>query len=628
MAASEANPAAPLGTTGKLFVCSGPDTGSTLSIGKDQLTFGRSDDCDVRVKDNRASSTHARIDRLDGRHRLIDLGSTNGTFVNNRRIEEVQLRPGDIIQIGETLFEFSQEAAAQTAEPETIENSRALYFPSQYGAAPADPGPAQSPYGYIPAPAGAPTTSPAIETGEGEGPPIDWGALIKRWVRIGKMYIPYWWVGVLGIIAGAAYGIITFNLEPPPKTARFTIQLLSKANNALGQGGYDQAQVFFQEAEQNFLSRRLVRQTLIDLGNKPEEISPAFVEVIRKVLLEFKPLGQNRTNTYTGSFTSDNEQYTIDFLNTHLANYLDSEIEKALNEELAEEAFFTRESEEARRELEQAEEALLQFKAKNLAVLPAQAKNVYSKLFDLRQRLRDLDSQIEQKRLELGIQRRQLKQVNKYDVGSTSKNNPYAAEVAKSETELASARASGLGPNHPKVKNLEEKLSRLRTLAESRGDSTSAVTSRLNPIYAATEARILQAESQLALAQQEKELVQKQIEESSGTASRLPEQEKKYAELVDRAKSSKKELMLMTEKLKIAKQQVELERATAAAKYDLINPPEIMFVDEKALLQKSATMGAGGGLAVSLLLITLWMLIRTKALTLEMLFTIPRVGRA
>ena len=74
------------------------------------LTIGRDDACDIVVGDDAfISGRHARIEvRPDGAW-LVDLRSTNGTFLNGTRIaEERLLRKGDRIQVGSTVLETRQ----------------------------------------------------------------------------------------------------------------------------------------------------------------------------------------------------------------------------------------------------------------------------------------------------------------------------------------------------------------------------------------------------------------------------------------------------------------------------------------------------------------------------------------
>ena len=66
------------------------------------IRIGRAPECELVIKDSKASRRHARLHARDGVLLLTDLGSTNGTRVNGNRITELVLGEGDRIQIGET----------------------------------------------------------------------------------------------------------------------------------------------------------------------------------------------------------------------------------------------------------------------------------------------------------------------------------------------------------------------------------------------------------------------------------------------------------------------------------------------------------------------------------------------
>src|SRR5262245_20922664 len=80
-------------------------TGSTMGtrypLSDKPLLIGRGEDCDVRIPDHSVSRKHARIEPLPEGVRVTDLGSTNGTFVNDRMIQgTVELRDGDYLRAG------------------------------------------------------------------------------------------------------------------------------------------------------------------------------------------------------------------------------------------------------------------------------------------------------------------------------------------------------------------------------------------------------------------------------------------------------------------------------------------------------------------------------------------------
>ncbi len=69
--------------------------------------IGRAVECDIVITSKRVSREHARLNRSGRRVTLEDLGSTNGTFLNDERImSEMELRDGDTITIGDVKFTF------------------------------------------------------------------------------------------------------------------------------------------------------------------------------------------------------------------------------------------------------------------------------------------------------------------------------------------------------------------------------------------------------------------------------------------------------------------------------------------------------------------------------------------
>ena len=94
-----------------LILLNGPTPGAGLSIAPEleEVTLGRDGARDLPVDDDHCSRLHSRIWFDSQRWQIEDCGSSNGTFVNSRRIERALLRPGDVIRIGETLIVFARE---------------------------------------------------------------------------------------------------------------------------------------------------------------------------------------------------------------------------------------------------------------------------------------------------------------------------------------------------------------------------------------------------------------------------------------------------------------------------------------------------------------------------------------
>jgi hypothetical protein len=84
--------------------------GKRLVVGPAGVTLGRSRQCDVVLSDPNVSRQHAEIRPRGGSWVLEDLGSTNGSLLNGRRIEGPEVvKPGDEIEIGTSVITFELE---------------------------------------------------------------------------------------------------------------------------------------------------------------------------------------------------------------------------------------------------------------------------------------------------------------------------------------------------------------------------------------------------------------------------------------------------------------------------------------------------------------------------------------
>jgi pSer/pThr/pTyr-binding forkhead associated (FHA) protein len=66
------------------------------------VTIGRSDQCEIAVKDGSMSGKHAEVSKINGEIKVKDLGSANGIYVNGEKTEEAELYDGDILRLGQT----------------------------------------------------------------------------------------------------------------------------------------------------------------------------------------------------------------------------------------------------------------------------------------------------------------------------------------------------------------------------------------------------------------------------------------------------------------------------------------------------------------------------------------------
>ena len=88
----------------------------TFDLTQPQVTLGRALDNDVILEDRQVSRYHALLRRRYGRYILEDLGSTGGTTVNGFRVQEIVLRPGDLISFSEVDIIYVEAEPLERAE--------------------------------------------------------------------------------------------------------------------------------------------------------------------------------------------------------------------------------------------------------------------------------------------------------------------------------------------------------------------------------------------------------------------------------------------------------------------------------------------------------------------------------
>ncbi len=96
-----------------LTVVEGENVGQRYVIEPIPFTIGRDPECHLTLSAPGVSRLHTRIERSYGQYRLIDMGSTNGTFVNDQRIYgECTLNHGDLIRLASAVTMLFEDPAA------------------------------------------------------------------------------------------------------------------------------------------------------------------------------------------------------------------------------------------------------------------------------------------------------------------------------------------------------------------------------------------------------------------------------------------------------------------------------------------------------------------------------------
>jgi pSer/pThr/pTyr-binding forkhead associated (FHA) protein len=103
-----------------------------IPLDKPQVTIGRKMDNDVVIDNLAVSGHHARVIEENGTHFVEDTGSTNGTYLNETKIQKQRLQPGDQIRVGKHVLIYEDETATakhKTAQAIAPEGDKTVLTP-------------------------------------------------------------------------------------------------------------------------------------------------------------------------------------------------------------------------------------------------------------------------------------------------------------------------------------------------------------------------------------------------------------------------------------------------------------------------------------------------------------------
>jgi two-component system, cell cycle response regulator len=103
-----------------LVVIYGLDLGKKYNLDRPSLIIGRSSKADIQIDQESVSRNHCKIINTGKTILLRDLGSTNGTYINDELVDEYVLRDGDFIKVGRCIFKFLSGSNIENAYHEEI----------------------------------------------------------------------------------------------------------------------------------------------------------------------------------------------------------------------------------------------------------------------------------------------------------------------------------------------------------------------------------------------------------------------------------------------------------------------------------------------------------------------------
>ena len=616
-----------------LLVISGSEPGRLHVLEKPELVIGRSKYADIRISERAMSQQHAKIVQTAEGHRIYDLGSTNGTFVNDQQIESVDLRAGDVVRTGETVFTYM--ASGSTTAVAGGDSTVALpnRAPARGATPVATPHVVATPPGAPPLQAAPPIVAPPPQTaghaaghGAGAPPPSGGGALVLRSQIapqalahsvaapqvIGIPAAPpaeeesdpigllikaldfarrYWLQVAIFTILGVGLGVASYKFAKPPAVATFEVQLIQPpADNMMNKGRRMNFE-FFRSAQKSFRRPAIIRASLEALGE--ENISQNRLRKIHDSLVFKQANRREAKDVYEGSYQAKTADDALEYLRVHLKIFIDIEIEKAMKVLLVEVETLEKKLKQADEDLNATEQAVMAFRQEHSEGLPEQAQAHYQELMALRTARGSTASEVTRASETLRNRRKQLKSQAPELQSRIELARPYEESIAEVNQALAEARAAGKAGQHPDVIKLKRQKSSLeKQRDEVLKNGGTKIVRESNPLYEGRREARDDAESELRIQQSQLARLTNDMERAKKLVEALPRLQREYAELTRSYEATKAVRKRIFDNLESSRIQLDLERASATARYDITTPPNVEPVSKvKTVVTRAGALG-------------------------------------
>lgn len=591
-----------------LLVISGSEPGRLHVLEKPELVIGRSKYADIRISERAMSQQHAKIVQAGDGHRLYDLGSTNGTFVNDQQIESVDLRAGDVVRTGETVFTYMASGSTTAGAGSVTDNTMTLPPTGRSrvpeatpivsqpppGLGPGNPPPpsgggalvlrsqvAPAPVGMVPQVIGVPAAVPA----EDESDPI--GLLIKVLDFIKR----YWIQMAIFTVLGVGLGVASYKFSKPPAVAKFEVQLIQPPTDNIMTKGRRMNFEFFRSAQKSFRRPAIIRASLEALGE--ENLTQKRLRKIHDSLVFKQANRREAKDVYEGSYKAKTADEALEYLRVHLKIFIDTEIDKAMKVLLVEVETLAKKLKQADEDLNATEQAVMAFRQEHSEGVPEQAQAIYQEMIALRSAKGQTAGAVTEASETLKVRRKGLSSEAPELQRRIDLAKPYEDSIAEVSQALVEARAANKGPQHPDVIKLKRQKAQLeKKRDEVLKNGGSKIVKERNPLYEDRRMAKAEAEAQLRIAQSQLSRLTNDIEKTKKLVDALPRLQREYAELTRSYESTKAVHKRIFDSLESSRIQLDLERASAAARYDITTPPNVEPVSKvKTIVMRAGVLG-------------------------------------
>jgi uncharacterized protein involved in exopolysaccharide biosynthesis len=357
---------------------------------------------------------------------------------------------------------------------------------------------------------------------------------------------------------------------------------------------------FFRSAERTFVNPEVAKKTLEAMGQRNP--STGSVRAVASDL-SFEAIAHN---TYRGTFRHTDPEYAGAFLSEHVKQYLDREMGKSLKVLGSEVDLLRAQLRTTEKNLKHAETELKSFKEKHIDGLPQAAADQLRSRIELAQRRDELSASLIRLQKELALKKQQLDSEDAIIERRVEQSRPYESELASVRRKLAAARSQGLDLEHPEIKLLKKQEAELVALSNRTiYANATELDRRANPEHKRLKNAVGELDVAAHATEQELGLVTSRLAELDQIAKKLPDVEARHSELGRTIEESKTLHAQLFEQLKAKELQLDFERASVKARYEIIEPTSVHSPSPAMSAATRSTLGAvaGGALGIALALL-------------------------
>jgi pSer/pThr/pTyr-binding forkhead associated (FHA) protein/prefoldin subunit 5 len=559
----------------------GDHPGRIYPIRSNTVLIGRADSAEVSIVDGSVSLHHARILSRNQGFEIVDLDSTNGTFVSGKRVARSALRNADRVSVGSVDFMFllDRPTAATIRLPDGFKRSQSRETPA-----------------LVPTIAPRMVAAPSRQDDEEEGPSladvIRKAARAYAFVRERALFI------MALALVGALLGVLSLFVSPPGIAAVAEVKLMphmtlsANPNEDPWQNSDRESGQFVKGAERAVTQPDLVRATLRKLTGK-DPLDPMVFSVAGKIKVE-----ESGDHTFRATYK---DKATVqpsprEFMELHLRNYVQSEIDRSVRELSAKVDFLHNQLKAVEQDVGHIGGERASYREANADRLPEDAQETHSSRFELETRRAELSAQLHQLEGELTAEEGQLSTNRPEAQRKFQYSESYRQSLTEINRKLSEAYARGLGEDHPEVQALKDERERLQALAKNELQSTTSTLNReSDPNYQQAQSRVEKLRAQVAALRANLGETERSLGQVRRVVQDLPRVEQHLADLNHRQEATMQLHGDLFAKLKQAEIQLNLEKVSAESRYD-VSPVSLERSRNRITLGLRAGLGLGLGI--------------------------------